>query len=55
MKDNFGKCFNEEAECFEFYGDVKEEVATNATEALIKGVKITGYVDADHADDQITL
>ena len=30
VKDKFGKRFNEEAELFEFYGDVKEEIPANA-------------------------
>ena len=54
VKDKFGKRFNEEAELFEFYGDVKEEIPANAQEAMGKLVDIIGYVDADHAGDHIT-
>ena len=43
-KNRFGKRFNEEANWFEFYGDIKEEVPANAPEALGKGVDITGYL-----------
>ena len=54
VKDKIGKCFNNEANWFEFYGEVKEEVLANAPESLGKGVDITGYVDADHTGDQLT-
>ena len=47
------KRFNEGAELFEFYGDIKEGIHDNAPEALGKGVYITGYVDADHGGDQL--
>ena len=30
IKDKFDKCFNEEVEWFEFYGDIKEEIPDNA-------------------------
>ena len=54
VKDKFRKCFNEEAQWFEFYGDVKEEIPDNVPEALGKGGEITGYADVDHTGDQIT-
>lgn len=46
--------FNADAEWFEFYGDVKEEIPSDAPEPRGKPVEITAWVDADHAGDKLT-
>ena len=46
--------FNDKAEWFEFYGDVKEDIPKNVSRALVKGVEVTAWVDADHIGDKLT-
>ena len=46
--------FNTDAEWYEFYGDVKEEIPLDAPEPLGKTVEMTAWVDADHAGDKLT-
>ena len=48
-KDKFGKRFNNVDKWIEFYGDLKEEVPDNTPEEMGKGVRIIGYVEANHA------
>ena len=46
--------FNKDADWFEFYGDVQEEVPSDAPTPLGKPVEINAWVDADHAGDRLT-
>ena len=46
--------FNLVADWTEFYGDIKEEVPPDAPEPLGKFVKISGYVDSNHAGNVVT-
>ena len=48
------KRFNKNAEWFEFYGDVNEEVPSDAPVPLGRAVEINAWVDADHAGDRLT-
>ena len=48
-EDRFSK-----ADWTDFYGDVKEEIPRDAPEPLGTKVKITAFVDADHAGDLAT-
>ena len=50
-KDKFGKRFNNVDKWIEFHGDLKEEVPDNTPEEMGKGVRIIGYVEANHAFD----
>jgi len=54
IKEEFADRFNDHAEWFEFYGDVKEEIPDNAPTPYGKPVETTGWVDADHAGDRLT-
>ena len=54
LKYKFGKRSNKEDKRFEFYGDSKEYFPDNAPKSLGKVVDITGYVDANSADDQLS-
>lgn len=47
-------CFSPDADWKEFYGDVQEEDPPNMPEPLGKPVKITCFVDADHAGNTVT-
>jgi len=53
-KHLFRKRFNTDADWFEFYGDVKEEIPQDAPKPMGKPVEITAYCDADHAGDKLT-
>ena len=53
-KDRYAKRFNTDADWFEFYGDVKEEIPLDAPKPMGKPVEITAYCDADHAGDKLT-
>ena len=44
----------DDADWFEFYGDVKEEIPLDAPKPLGKSVEITAFCDADHAGDRLT-
>ena len=46
--------FTKDADWFEFYGDVKEDIPPNAPVPLGKAVEVTAWVDADHAGDKLT-
>ena len=46
--------FTKNAEWFEFYGDVKEDVPSDAPVPLGRPVEINAWVDADHAGDRLT-
>ena len=54
VEGNNPDSFNNKAEWYEFYGDVKEEIPIDAPERLGKGIEITSWVDADHAGDKLT-
>ena len=53
-KTEFADKFNTNAEWFEFYGDVSEDIPTDAPPAYGKAVEITAWVDADHAGNKLT-
>ena len=46
--------FNLVADWTEFYGDIKEEVPPDAPKPLGEFVKISGYVDSNHAGNVVT-
>ena len=46
--------FNADADWKDFYGDVEEELPTKMPEPLGKSVKISCFVDADHAGNVVT-
>lgn len=46
--------FSDNAEWYEFYGDVCEEIPPDAPLPAGNEVEITGWVDADHAGDRLT-
>ena len=46
--------FNLVADWTEFYGDIREEVPPDAPEPLGEFVKISGYVDSNHAGNVVT-
>ena len=46
--------FNQEAQWLDFYDDAKEEIPAYVPESLGKWGNITGDVDVDHANDQLT-
>ena len=50
----FSNHFNMNVEWFELYGDVKEDIMYNTPSAYRKPVDITIYVDAEHANENIT-
>ena len=53
-KEHYKKRFNTNADWFEFYSDVKEEIPLDAPKPLGKAVEITAFIDADHAGDRLT-
>ena len=53
-RDLRASSFKTDAEWFEFYGDVKEEIPSDAPRPYGKPVEITAWVDADHAGDKLT-
>ena len=53
-KERFAKRFKENAEWYEFYGEVREEIPSDAPKPLGKPVELTAFVDADHAGDKLT-
>ena len=55
LKDErIAKRFNKDAEWYDFYGDVKEEVPSDAPIPLGRPVEINAWIDADHAGDRLT-
>ena len=53
-KERYAKRFKENAEWYEFYGEVREEIPSDAPKPLGKPVELTAFVDADHAGDKLT-
>ena len=53
-KERYAKKFKENAECYEFYGEVREEIPSDAPKPLGKPIELTAFVDADHAGDKLT-
>jgi hypothetical protein len=52
--ERFSSRFNKDAEWHEFYGDVEEEVPSDAPIPLGAYVEVNAWVDADHAGDRLT-
>ena len=49
LGQRFKSHFKGDAEWFEFYGEVKEEIPFDTTFPYGKDVEINAWVDADHA------
>ena len=54
VEDHYPYIFNDKAEWFELYGDVKEYIQKNVSREIVKGVEVNAWVDADHAGDKLT-
>ena len=50
----FANCFNNKAECFKFYGYVKEKIMLDKTSVYGKPVEIAINVDTDNVGDKLT-
>ena len=52
--ERFKICFKDDAEWFDFYGEVKEGITIDDLVPYLKDMEINDWVNEDHAEDCIT-